>query len=114
MAANQALESQYNRDFIMQLRAPANGQKAATEHYIVEELNHVLYLSLSDLLSGSPVNSDALFDVKLQNSVNGDAYWDGKQVIFIPDSGYTGRASFEYTLMDTLGQTDSATVTIKI
>ena len=114
MAANQALESQYNRDFIMQLRAPANGQKAATEHYIVEELNHVLYLSLSDLLGDSPVNSDALFDVKLQNPVNGDAYWDGTQVIFIPDLDYHGPASFDLVVMDCQGCLDSATVQLAV
>lgn len=83
--------------------------------YIVEELKSVLYLTPEEIVShDSPVNSDAIFDLSVQNPVNGEAHWNGQQVIFIPEPGYQGSASFEYALIDRHGQTDSATVYLAI
>ncbi len=68
----------------------------------------------STLLSNdSDIDGDQISGVAIGNPVNGQVYFDGTNVVFIPNQGYTGPASFTYTITD--GQlTDTATVTMNI
>jgi Ca2+-binding RTX toxin-like protein len=67
------------------------------------------------LLNDTDVDGDLLNITSVANAVNGSAILDGLgNVEFIPDSGFIGTASFEYTIEDGNGGTDTAVVTVDV
>ncbi|MEB3885641.1 Ig-like domain-containing protein, partial [Lyngbya sp. CCY1209] len=57
--------------------------------------------------------NDTLSIESVSNPSNGTVELDADgNVIFTPESGFTGDATFEYTINDGNGGTDTATVTV--
>ncbi len=111
MAANQQLESTNQLSTLTLLNETENYHSVVMDDYIVEEHHSVMYLTPATFLGDdSDIDINRIHVVSIQNTLNGDAYWDGSQVIFIPESGYSGPASFEYTIMDKQGRVDTAIV----
>lgn len=111
MAANQQLESANQLTSLTLLNESDHDHSIVMDDYVVEEHRSVLYLSPADFLSDDTlIDRHQIHVVSLQKTTSGDAYWDGSQVIFIPESGYSGPASFEYTIMDEQGAIETATV----
>ena len=70
----------------------------------------------SGLLSNdTDVDGDPLSLASVQNAVNGTVSLDvNGDVVFTPDAGFNGDATFEYTVYDGNGATSSATVTVAV
>ncbi len=62
----------------------------------------------------SDADGDAIIGVSVQDAVNGTVIFDGTNVIFTPTAGYSGPATFTYTIEDSNGATDTATVNLTI
>ena len=56
----------------------------------------------------------AITGAGLGDAVNGTVLWDGTNVIFTPTAGYSGPASFTYTIADDKGLESTATVNLTI
>ncbi|MDO9313492.1 MAG: Ig-like domain-containing protein, partial [Burkholderiaceae bacterium] len=59
-------------------------------------------------------NSDPLTITSVQGGINGSVAIVAGNVVFTPTAGYTGPASFTYTISDGHGGTDTATVNITV
>ncbi len=93
----------------------ANSDPDAADDDITATENNIVFIQAETLLANdSDLDGDTLTGVSLQDEVNGKAYWDGSQVIFIPENDYYGPASFTYTITDGRGGTDTATVNLSI
>lgn len=115
MAMNQVFEPTSQQSSFTLLNAPAEQYANIIDDYLVEELSSVLYFLPEALFSqNSQIEYDAIFDLSVHNPVNGDVHWNGKQVMFVPDAGFSGPASFDYTVIDNQGSIDSATVHLTI
>jgi len=72
-------------------------------------------------ISFRPLNNDSDADdgdtlslTNITNITNGTLTEDNGLVTFTPDGGFTGTGSFDYTITDSQGVTDTATVTIEV
>jgi hypothetical protein len=87
----------------------------AKDDVIIGEQDHIITISPSELLGNdSDPDGDDLHGVSLQDPVNGTVYFDGQNVIFTPTTGYSGPASFTYTITDGKGGFDTATVNLVV
>ncbi|RYE52380.1 MAG: DUF4082 domain-containing protein, partial [Rhizobiaceae bacterium] len=80
-------------------------------------LNGTLVLTIASLVANdTDANGDKLTIVAVGNAAHGVASLDLQtgNVIFTPDAGYTGPASFEYTLTDGRGGTDKGAVALTV
>lgn len=66
------------------------------------------------LANDTDPDGDTLTITSVQSGVNGTASLVGGNVVFIPTAGYTGAASFTYTLSDGRGGSDTATVHLMV
>lgn len=66
------------------------------------------------LANDSDPNGDLLTISSVQNAVGGTVVLDGSGVLFTPNGGHIGPASFTYTITDGNGNFDTATATIKV
>lgn len=72
-------------------------------------------IDVATLLSNdSDADGDALTVLSVQEAVNGTVVLDGSTITFTPTHGYTGPASFAYTVADGQGGTDSAVVDLTV
>ena len=73
-------------------------------------------IAAADLLANdSDVEDDALSIASVGNGVNGSVELDAEgNVVFTPDADYNGAASFDYTVSDGNGGTDTATVSLDV
>ncbi|WP_037370997.1 cadherin-like domain-containing protein [Salipiger mucosus] len=63
----------------------------------------------------SDADGDALTVTSVSGAVNGTvSLASASSVVFTPDAGYSGMASFDYTVSDGAGGTDTATVSIEV
>lgn len=79
--------------------------------------NGILLISFPRLLANdTDANGDQLTITAVGNATNGTATIDAQtgNVIFTPTAGYSGPASFTYTVSDGRGGTDTATVNIDV
>ncbi|KUJ76298.1 hypothetical protein AVO45_13430 [Ruegeria marisrubri] len=85
--------------------------------------NGTLVLPVSSLLDGdTDADGDTLTVVSVSDTVNGSTSLDDKgdadptndEVIFTPDAGYDGPASFDYTVADGFGGEDKVTVDVTV
>jgi Ca2+-binding RTX toxin-like protein len=77
--------------------------------------DNALVISASTLLANdTDANNDSLTITSVQNATNGTVSLNGTNVTFTPKAGYTGPASFTYTISDGKGGTDTATVNLTI
>ena len=83
---------------------------------LVVDENQPLDIAPSVLLANdTDADDDTLTIQSVQNATNGTVSIDGSgNVVFTPDTGYTGEASFSYTVSDGNGGTDTATATINV
>lgn len=115
MATNQTYTSTSLLHYQALLNESQSYHAMAVDDYIVEEYEGVVFLSPDNLLSDETlIDYREVHAVSVQNPVHGDAYWDGNQVIFFPESGYSGQASFEYSIMDKQGTLETATVYLTV
>ncbi len=116
MATNEELKTSSqanNANLTAFMAAEVNNNPTAQDDQIAGEHSGAVYLTPATLLAND-IDGDTIRGVSLQNAVNGTVHWDGQQVIFEPAAGYTGPASFEYTITDDKGGYDSATVNLNI
>lgn len=66
------------------------------------------------LLNDFDGDGDAISLTSVGNALHGTVTLDGARVSFVPESGFEGPASFEYTIEDASGATASATVAIEV
>ncbi|NVK75208.1 MAG: tandem-95 repeat protein, partial [Oceanospirillaceae bacterium] len=93
-----------------------NGAPEAADDELAGQENSQLVIEPSDLTSNdTDPEGDSLVITSVSNAQNGYVYInaDGK-VVFTPASGFTGAASFEYTVSDGNGGTDTAMATLDV
>ena len=75
-----------------------------------------LTLAAADLLANdSDAEGDSLTITSVQNALNGVVSLNASgDVVFTPDTGYSGETSFEYTISDGNGGTSTATVGVLV
>ncbi len=75
-----------------------------------------LTIAVADLLANdSDAEGDSLTITSVQNALNGAVSLNASgDVVFTPDTGYSGEASFQYTVSDGNGGTSTATVGILV
>ncbi|MBD0415488.1 DUF4082 domain-containing protein [Oryzicola mucosus] len=98
--------------------AGANEVPVATDDsgFVVTK-NTTLALSIASLVANdTDPNGDALTIIAVGNASNGTVSLNSQtgNVIFTPDTGYSGPASFSYTLSDGRGGTDEGTVSLTV
>lgn len=59
-------------------------------------------------------DGDSIEFVSAQDAVNGSVEISGDHVVFTPDAGFSGDAEFSYTIRDESGETDTATVSVRV
>ena len=75
----------------------------------------VTILASALLSNDTDADGDTLSLTSVQNAVNGTVSLDvNGDVVFTPDAGFNGDATFEYTVYDENGATSSATVTVAV
>ena len=74
-----------------------------------------LFLTPAQLLGndGDP-DGDALTLTGVGNATGGTVAYEDGQIAFVPEAGFTGTASFDYTVADPRGGTATATVTVAV
>ena len=70
--------------------------------------------ALDVLANDSDADGDSLTIVSVTQPANGQASASGGQVLYTPNSGFTGTDSFSYTVEDGFGGEASATVTVTV
>ena len=80
------------------------------------EVNQAVTIAAAALLANdSDVDGDVLSLVSVQDAVNGSVVLDGQgDVVFTPNAGYIGPASFTYTVEDSQGVSATATVDLTV
>jgi len=95
---------------------------ASDDSYTIDD-GEVLTVAAATLLDGdTDADDDTLTVTGVSNAVNGTVSLDDKDdsdpandaVIFTPTPDFSGAASFEYTVTDGFGGTDTATVTVSV
>ncbi len=90
---------------------------AANDNGYVATYNTPLTISATLLLGNDDdADGDTLVVTGVGNATNGTVAYNSQTnaVTFTPTSGYTGQASFTYTISDGRGGTDSATVSLTV
>lgn len=87
----------------------------AQDDSLIGTTNTAVVIPVTTLLANdNDIDGDDVSGVSVQNAVNGTVTYDGTNINFIPTTGYTGAASFTYTITDGKGGFDTATVTLDI
>ncbi|MGJ3248098.1 MAG: Ig-like domain-containing protein [Elainellaceae cyanobacterium] len=71
-------------------------------------------VSIDVLSNDQNPGGDRLAISDVTSPANGTATISGNSIIYTPTQGFSGQDSFQYTLSDTLGRTDTATVTVTV
>lgn len=87
----------------------ANDDAATTQTGIPLSL-----LSIDLLLNDEDADGDVLIIESVANPVNGNVEINDDNIIFTPDALFAGNASFEYTISDGNGGTDTAIVNVTV
>ncbi|MEC4983612.1 MAG: Ig-like domain-containing protein, partial [Oscillatoria sp. PMC 1076.18] len=96
---------------------PTNNNAPITSNDTVEtSVNFPRVFLVEDLLANDiDPNGDPLTITNLGNAVNGTVGFDNNlDVLFTPNPGFVGQASFIYTVSDGTGGTDTATVNVNV
>ena len=93
---------------------PVNDAPVANNDAATTNQNQAVTISVTDLLANdSDVEGDTLSITSVGNAANGSVVLNGNNVVFTPDAGFSGAATFEYTLSDG-SETDNATVSVTV
>ncbi|WP_418138899.1 Ig-like domain-containing protein [Marinomonas sp. RS-M-Aa-14] len=100
----------------LSINVGTNTAPVAQNDLFAGETAQGLVISVESLLSNdTDVDGDTLTVTSISNVQNGYAYLNSDgNVVFTPASGFSGTASFDYTVSDGNGGTDTATATINI
>ncbi|MGA0198231.1 MAG: Ig-like domain-containing protein, partial [Prochlorotrichaceae cyanobacterium] len=94
---------------------PPNVDPIAVADSFTTDEDTSLTIAATDLLSNdSDANGDSLTITEVNDAVNGVVSLEGDQVMFTPDSGFFGEASFNYTISDSKGGSSTTTVTVTV
>ncbi len=93
-----------------------NQQPIVVEDEVVTVENTELILADWNLLANDlDVNGDLLNLTGVDNGINGNVAMDSEgKIIFTPDPGFSGDASFEYTISDNRGDTNTGAVKVTV
>lgn len=93
-----------------------NASPVALDDSFQTDENTQLTVSASDLLSNdTDPDGDLVAAVSsVVSAQNGTAVLSGGSVVFTPDAGFVGNASFVYEITDTTGLTDTATASVTV
>lgn len=96
--------------------APVNDGPTAVGDTTQTPAGTPLAIAAGDLLANdSDVEGDALEILAVGNATGGSATLDpAGEIAFVPAAGFTGEASFDYTIADGNGGTATATVTVAV
>ncbi|MEO9781805.1 MAG: malectin domain-containing carbohydrate-binding protein [Sedimentitalea sp.] len=95
--------------------APFNSKPLAGEDEEVMESDAQLVIEASSLLvNDTDADGDEITVTAVANAINGEVSLENGLIIFTAADGYTGPASFEYTITDSAGQTSVSTVSINV
>ncbi|NEP09402.1 MAG: hypothetical protein F6K14_04020 [Symploca sp. SIO2C1] len=93
----------------------SNQDPVANDDSFTANQDTALTIPVAELLANdSDSDGDNLSITAVANSTGGTVILDNSNVIFTPDVGFSGTASFEYILDDGNGGSDSATVTVEV
>ncbi|NET59439.1 MAG: hypothetical protein F6K47_25840 [Symploca sp. SIO2E6] len=93
----------------------SNQDPVANDDSFTANQDTALTIPIAELLANdADSDGDNLTITAITNPNGGTVILDNSNVIFIPDAGFSGTASFEYTLDDGNGGLDSATVTVEV
>ena len=93
-----------------------NNPPEAVDDSVTTDEDTPVTIPVEDLLDNDsdPDPGDTIMIVSVDDPTNGTVTLDGGDVIFTPDDDFNGTASFEYTIKDDSGATDTATVTVTV
>ncbi|MGE5518197.1 MAG: tandem-95 repeat protein [Bacteroidota bacterium] len=95
--------------------ASAAGQTTATDTIATAEDHSVTLKAATLLANDTDVEGDTLTITGVGNASHGTVSLDANgNVVFTPDANYHGTATFQYTVSDGHGGTDTATVTLQV
>jgi ELWxxDGT repeat protein len=95
--------------------ASTNVPPVAVDDALSVPIDGELAVAIADLLANdSDPNGDAFIYTSASNPVNGALGEAGGVLFFAPTPGFVGVASFDYTIQDALGATDTATVFVSV
>ncbi|WP_417529127.1 retention module-containing protein [Marinomonas shanghaiensis] len=100
----------------LSINVGTNAAPVAQNDAFTGEMAQGLEISVTSLLANdTDTDGDTLTVTSVSNAQNGYAYLNSEgNVVFTPVSGFTGTASFNYTVSDGNGGKDTATATINI
>ena len=95
---------------------PVNDDPVATDDTATTTEDTPITIAASDLLANdTDIDGDTLTLEVVSNAVNGTVNLDSNDdVLFTPDANFNGTASFDYSILDSNGGTDTATVFIDV
>ncbi len=99
----------------LNIMAPVNAAPVANDDAVVATKAGQILINPADLIANDmDAEGDTLTGISLQDPVNGAVEYINGQVVFTPTAGYSGPASFTYTITDGKGGTDTATVNLTV
>ncbi|MEW6320219.1 MAG: Ig-like domain-containing protein [Acidobacteriota bacterium] len=94
---------------------PVNDAPIANDDAVTTDEETPIAIDFATLLANdTDVENDTLTILSAGNAVNGTVVLAGGQVVFTPAPNFSGTASFDYTVSDGNGGTDTATVTVNV
>mgnify|MGYP000508790167 CR=1 FL=1 len=94
---------------------PNIGPDAVNDSGLSTPVGTALTVPAGTLLGNdTDADGDPLSIISVQSAVNGSIALAGGNVVFTPTAGYSGPASFSYTISDGHGGTDTATVSLTV
>lgn len=93
----------------------ADAPSAVNDGAFAAEHNQTIRLNTSDLLANDgDADGDAISLISVGGAQHGTVVQSGDDILFTPETGFSGTASFTYTIADANGLTDTATVSIDV
>ena len=94
---------------------PNHAPVATDDITLTIENTEVILLASRLLDNDTDIDGDDLSIVAVDNTTNGSVIFDSQgNLIFTPEANFSGDASFEYTISDGQGKTDTAQVTVTV
>jgi len=104
-------------DVIYQQSTQNSAPVAVNDNGISTGIGTPIVLQASSLLANdSDPDGDQISVANVSNAINGTIAFNSQAgtITFTPLAGYTGAASFDYTIQDTQGQTSTASVAVNV
>ncbi len=97
------------------LRFDSDGEAYVQNNFDMNEDSSITITAAQLMANDTDLEGDSFEVISVQGAVNGTVSMDaGGNITFIPDVDYVGAASFTYTIRDSHGATDTATVHLDV